>query len=142
MRDFDENKLKPGQRLAALRLVENDFAPVRERRQIADIAEEVGVASGTISSWNNRDSNFIAYKNSLAREMMDSFLPMVYSRLLGLVAAGNVKGIEMYLKRMGELDSKQEVVVREGRSEEQTIEDRRKELLARIQRKAEDEGGE
>lgn len=128
---FDETKLKPGQREAAALLVEAEFTPRESRKHKEEIAEEVGITRMTLYRWENNDANFIAYKNYLASDVMDSHLPLVYARLIGIINQGNAKGIELFLKRIGDLDTKSEVTVRDG-GQELSYEDRRKELLARL----------
>lgn len=129
---FDETKLKPGQREAAALLVEAEFTPRDKRKTKEEIADEVGCARMTLYRWEAQDPNFIAYKNFLASDVMDSHLPLVYARLIGIINQGNAKGIELFLKRIGDLDSKSEVVVRNDDEDKQDYEERRKELLARI----------
>lgn len=129
---FDESKFTPGQRLAAYLLAEREFLPKEQRKTYDEIAEEAGVTMRTVMKWNNHDPNFINYKNYLASDMMDSYLPLVYSKLIGVIQQGNVKGIEIFLKRIGDLDTKQEVVLRDG-GQEKSVEERKQELLQRIQ---------
>lgn len=130
---FDESKFRPGQRIAAMLLAEREFMPKDERKTDEQIAEEAGVTRMTVYLWRTQDPNFIAYKNYLASDMMDSHLPLVYAKLIGIIKQGNAKGIEMFLKRMGDLDSKSEVTVREGASEDMTVEERKAELLKRLE---------
>lgn len=128
---FDESKLRPGQRIAALLLVEREFGAKADRKTKEEIATEAGVTRMGMHKWETQDPNFIAYKNYLAAEVMDSHLPLVYGKLIGIIKQGNAKGIEMFLKRMGDLDSKQEVVLRQG-EDEMSFEERKAELLARL----------
>lgn len=139
-RMYDEQKLRHGQKLAGYLLAYNEFQPKGERLTLAQIADQCGVVEETVRRWKSNDPNFIAYMNSLSSDIMDSYLPLVYSKLIGIINQGNAKGIEMFLKRAGDLDSKQEVIVREGNSEDQTIEERRKDLLDRIKSARELEG--
>ena len=129
---FDESKLKPGQRIAAMLLVEREFATKEERRTKISIAAEVGVSVQGMGKWEREDTNFIAYKNSLSSNVMDSHLPLVYAKLLGIINQGNAKGIEMFLKRIGDLDSKQEVTITTN-SDDQSFEERKAALLARLE---------
>ena len=129
---FDESKLKPGQKIAAMLLVEREFAPKEERRTKISIAAEAGVTPQGMNKWEREDANFVAYKNSLSATVMDAHLPLVYSKLLGIINQGNAKGIEMFLKRIGDLDTKQEVVITTG-SDDMTFEERKAALEARLQ---------
>ena len=129
--NFDETKFRPGQQRAALLLVERDFAPRDERKTLQEIAEEVGITRQGIHKWNTQDPNFIAYKNYLASEFMDTHLSLVYSKLIDVVKAENTKGIELFLKRIGDLDTKSEVTLNDNRSEE-SFEDRKAALLERL----------
>lgn len=139
-RYYDESKLRTGQKLAGYLLASNEFLPKGERKSNAEIAEQVGVDPQTIWRWKHKDPNFIAYMNSLSSDIMDSYLPLVYSKLIGIINQGNAKGIEMFLKRAGDLDSKQEVIVRDGGNEDQSVEERKKALLDRIKQARELDG--
>ncbi|MFJ5716543.1 phBC6A51 family helix-turn-helix protein [Neobacillus sp. NPDC093127] len=129
---FDERYFKPGQRQAALLLVEYEFTPRKERQKTKDqIAEEVGVTRMQLHRWDTQDENFIAYKNHLASGFIDSQLPLVFSKLVEGIRNGSMKGIELYLKRMGELNDKSEVTINDKRSEV-SFEDRKAALLERL----------
>ncbi|OLS39085.1 phBC6A51 family helix-turn-helix protein [Bacillus sp. MRMR6] len=128
---FDERLLKDRQRLAALLLVENAFAPKKERKKKEKIAEEVGVTRMQLHRWDTEDTNFIAYKNFLASRVVDSKLPLVYAKLIESIENGSIKGIELFLKRMGELSDKHEVTINDTR-DNQTFEERRAALLQRL----------
>lgn len=130
---FDETKFRPGQQKAALLLTERDFLSKDERKSLEEIAQECGVTRVTLWNWTTKDSNFIAYKNYLASEMMDSQLSFVYSKLMDIIGEGNAKGIEMFLKRIGDLDTRTDVTVNDNRQEsDQSFEERRAELMKRL----------
>lgn len=129
---FSEDLLKPNQKLAAQKLVESDFGSREETRSREKIAEEVGVSRMTLYKWDHRDENFIAYKNYLASGFMDSHLSMVYKKLLEGIEQGSMKGIETFLKRIGDMDTNSEVTVNQGEGFDRTIDERKQELLARI----------
>lgn len=131
--DFDESKLRPKQREAALALVEREFAPKDERKKFTEIAEELGVTRMTIYNWNNRDRNFIEYKNFLAADFFDSYLPFVYKKLIDGINNGSMRGIELYLKRRGDLDSRSELSVSTSGGDDMTFEERKAALLERLQ---------
>lgn len=127
---YDESKLLPGQREAAIRLVEHEFTPKAQRKTQDALAEELGISRKTLYNWDKRDANFIAYKNYLASEFMDSHLSFVYKKLIDSIERGSVKGIELYLKRIGDLDTATEVTIKQ--SGEQSFEERKAALLARL----------
>lgn len=135
---FDESKFKPGQREAAALLVEYEFTDHKSRKSKEEIAEEAGVSRNTLHLWSTRDRNFIEYKNYLAADFFDSFLPLVYSKMIDGIKNGSMKGIELYLKRMGDLDSRSEVTINDG-VENQTYTERKAALLERLKGAA-DEG--
>jgi len=136
---YDENKLRPGQREAAYKLVEYEFTPKSERKTIEQIADEVGVTRKTIHKWKTHDRNFINYKNHLAAQFADSHLPLVYSKLIESIERGSVRGIETFLKRIGDLDQKSEVTIKSG-DEDRSFDERKDELLQRL--KEASEGGD
>lgn len=129
--NFDESKLRPGQREAALLLVEYEFLPKDERITHEEIAERVGSTRNTIHTWRTRDRNFIEYKNYLSADFFDSYLPFVYSKLIDGISNGSMKGIELYLKRMGDLDNRSEVTINDNNSDK-THDERKKELMERL----------
>lgn len=130
--NFDESKLKQGQRKCAILMVEYEFADKGEKMTQQQIADEVGVHRTTIHEWNTRDSNYIEYKNYLAANAMNAFLPFVYRKLIDGINNGSMKGIELYLKRIGDMDTKSEVTVNDNKSDEKTFEDRKADILARL----------
>lgn len=127
---YDEAKFLPKQREAAIALVEYEFTPKGQRKTKEEIAEDLGVSRKTLHNWDTRDSNFIAYKNYLSSEFMDSHLALVYKKLIESIERGSVKGIEVYLKRIGDLDTHTEVTINNGG--EKSFEERKAALLARI----------
>lgn len=128
---FDENRFKKGQREAALALVEYEFSADEERKTKQEISEELGICRKTLHNWQFNDPNFIAYKNYLASEVMDANLAMVYRKLLEGIEQGSMRGIEMFLKRIGDMDTKSEVTVNTG-GDDKTQDERIRELRDRI----------
>src|SRR5699024_9141418 len=132
---FDETKFRPKQREAAIAMVEYEFAgSAAERKTKTEIAEELGISRATLHNWNTRDQNFIAYKNYLSADFFDSYLPFVYRKMLEGIDKGSMKGIELYLKRIGDLDRKDELTLRqEGGGSDQTHEERIAALKERME---------
>ena len=128
---FDETKFLEGQREAAAALVEYEFTPKKHRKTKQQIADELGVCRKTLHNWEFYDSNFIAYKNYLASEFTDSHLPYVYRKLLDAIERGSVTGIDLFLKRIGDLDQKAEITVNNN-GPELSAEERKKALEARL----------
>lgn len=129
---FDETKFKPKQREAALALVEKEFTDKGHRKSNQQIADELGITRMTLYNWNNKDRNFIRYKRYLSDDFMDSQVAFVYSKLLDSIDKGSVRGIELFMKRMGDLANKQEISF-STQGENQSFEDRRKELMERLE---------
>lgn len=129
---FDETKFKPKQREAALALVEKEFTDKGYRKSNQQIADELGITRMTLYNWNNKDRNFIRYKRYLSDDFMDSQVAFVYSKLLDSIDKGSVRGIELFMKRMGDLANKQEISF-STQGENQSFEDRRKELMERLE---------
>lgn len=129
---FDESRLLPLQREAAIALVEYEFASKGERKTKNQIAEEIGISRMSLHNWDKKDTNFIAYKNYLAADFFDSYLPFVYRKMLDGISNGSMKGIELFLKRQGDLDTRSEVTINDGTGADKTIEERKKELLERL----------
>lgn len=133
---YDESKFQPKQREAAIALVEYDFTPKSERKTKEELAEEIGVSRKTLHNWDKKDANFIAYKNYLASEFMDSHLSFVYQKLIQTIERGSTRGIELYLKRIGDLDQHSEITINQG-DEGKSFEERKAAILERLQEKDE-----
>lgn len=129
--DFDENKLRPMQRDAALLLVEYEFTPRAERRTKQEIADELGVTRKTLHKWDTQDTNFINYKNHLAGQYTDTSLAMVYSKLLESINNGSVRGIETFLKRIGDLDRRSEMTIKTD-GDDRSFDEKKDELMERL----------
>lgn len=127
---YDEAKFLPKQREAALMLVEYEFTPRNARKTQDQIAEELGITRKTLYNWNTTDANFIAYKNALAAEFMDSHLALVYKKLIEAIERGSVRGMELYLKRIGDLDTSTEVTIKDESNA--SFEERKAALLERL----------
>lgn len=136
---FDETKFKPNQREAAIKLIEREFAPKDEKKSKTQIAEELGISRMTLHNWETRDSNFKEYRNYLAQDFVNGYLPFVYSKLIEGIDKGSMRGIELYLKRIGDLDSRSEVTINNADGSEKTHDERKAELLQRLKGEA---GGE
>ena len=134
---YDESKFLPKQREAALALVEYEFTPKKERKTKDQLAEELGVSRKTLYNWDTQDSNFIAYKNYLSSEFMDSHLALVYKKLIDAIERGSVRGIEVYLKRIGDLDTQTEITIKDESTK--SFEERKEELLKRLEKTKESE---
>lgn len=140
---YDETKLRPKQREVALALVEYEFddRPQGEKMTKKEIADSFGMTRQGIYKWETQDKNFIAYKNSLAADFFDSQLSFVYKRMLEGIDRGSMKGIELFLKRIGDLDRDDRLTLEQsGGSDDKTAAERSAELLARI--KGEESEGE
>lgn len=129
---YDETKFRPGQRKAGVLLAEREFMPKEHRKTMDQIAEEVGVNRSTIWHWQTGDPNFIAYSNALASDMIDGHLAEVYSKLMDVIRDGNTKGIELFLKRIGDLDTRQDITLNDNRGEQESFEDRKAAILDRL----------
>lgn len=129
---FDESKFKPGQRKAAALMVEYEFTDQKARKTKEQIATEVGTTRNTLYKWETQDRNFINYRNYLAADFFDSFLPLVYSKMIDGIKHGSMKGIELYLKRMGDLDSRSEVTINGDGVGNETYKERKAALLERL----------
>jgi len=130
---FDETKLRPGQREAAILLVEREFETDRSARKTKEeIAKEVGVSRQGMHKWETQDPNFIAYKNHLAADFFDTHLAFVYRKMLEGIDKGSMKGIELFLRRIGDLDRKDELTLRESGGGEESFEERAAALKARL----------
>lgn len=128
---FDETKFHPGQREAALLLVEYEFTSTKDRKTKQEIADKVGISRQLMHRWERQDPNFIAYRNYLASEYMDSHLAFVYSKLLEGIGNGSMRGIEAFMKRMGDMDTNSEVTIHSG-GDDKSFDERKAELLNRL----------
>lgn len=130
---FDENKLKPLQREAALALVEYEFTPKAERKTKEEIAEEVGVTRMCLWKWDKQDDNFIEYKKYLAAQHMESYTALVYARLIESIDKRySVKAMELFMKRLGDLNDNTEITIKNGSDEDKTHDERLAELKKRL----------
>lgn len=141
---YDESKLKPKQREVALALVEREFHEGEGKPKTKEqIAEECGMSRQGVYKWESQDRNFINYKNSLAADFFNGHLPFVYKRMLEGIDRGSMKGIELYLKRIGDLDRDDKLTLdQSGGGDDKTAAERSAELLARIKGEEDVEGGE
>lgn len=143
--DYDESKLRPKQREAAHELVLYEFSSSKgsdefpPRKTKKRIAEELGITRKTLHAWDTKDTNFIAYKNKVASDMLNSMLPLVYSQLMRNVRNGSMRAIEVFMKRIGDLDSRSEIVVNDASGGGQTFEERKREIQERLERMKEEE---
>lgn len=128
---YDESKFKPGQREAAIALVEYEFTPKGERKTKQQIADEIGISRMQLYNWDTKDENFIAYKNHIASNFVDSNLAFVHKKLLDAIDQGSVRAIDLFYKRMGELTDQQEITIKDGK-DDASFEERKAELLSRL----------
>lgn len=136
---FDESKFRPKQREAALALVEYEFTPKGARKTKEEIATDLGITRKTLHNWDTQDDNFINYKNYLSSDFMDSHMAFVYSKLLQSIDKGSVRGIELYMKRIGDLKDQHEVKF-EQTTDNQSFDERKAELLKRLGAETKPEG--
>lgn len=132
--EYDETKFKPLQREAAIALVEYEFTPKGQRKTKQEIADELGITRQGLHKWDTQDQNFIAYKNSLAADFTDSNTAFVYSKLIDSIGRGSVRGIELFMKRIGDLADQQELTIKQEGA--MTFEERREDLMKRLQEEA------
>lgn len=132
--EYDETKFKPLQREAAIALVEYEFTPKGQRKTKQEIADEIGITRQGLHKWDTQDKNFIAYKNSLAADFTDSNTAFVYSKLIDSIGRGSVRGIELFMKRIGDLADQQELTIKQEGA--MTFEERREDLMKRLQEEA------
>lgn len=128
---YDTTRFLPGQREAAAELVQYEFADKKERKTREQIAKDVGISRKTLYNWEYFDPNFIAYKNYIASEYMDSHLAFVYSQLLNGIQQGSMRGVETFLKRIGDMDTNTDVTIHQG-GDNQTFEERKAAILERL----------
>lgn len=129
---FDESKFLPKQREAAIALVEYEFSDIKKRKTKQEICDEIGISRMTLHNWDKQDQNFIAYKNYLAADFFDSYLPFVYRKMIDGISNGSMKGIELFLKRYGDLDNRSEVTINDGGGSDMSHDERKEELLKRL----------
>lgn len=133
---YDETAFKPKQREVALALVEREFSTAAEAKTKDEIAQEFGTTAMTIWRWEKQDPNFIAYMNHLSTQFIDSGQARVYAKLMEAVNKGNVKAMELFMKRMGDLDNKSEISISQTQDDNSLqeridkIQERRKAALA------------
>jgi predicted nucleic acid-binding protein len=73
-----------------------------------DIAEAVGISERQFYRWKE-DSEFTELVNHLNEQLMDTFATDVYKALREKVKKGDVRAIELAMKRMGVLIDRKEI---------------------------------
>lgn len=137
--NYDESKLRPMQKEAAHELVMYEFMPKKatdefpKRKTKQQIAEELGITRKTLHEWDTKDTNFIAYKNKVASDMLNSMTPLVYAKLMDNVRNGSMRAIETYMKRIGDLDNRSEITVHDNSNNAETFKEREEEIKRRLQ---------
>lgn len=109
---YDPTKLKPGQREAAVLLMEYQFKELGGERRFnshEEIAEHLGITRMTLYRWRTQDENFIALVNELGEKYMETKQNEVYNALVKGAVDGDNKKIEMFLKNRGLLQDRLEV---------------------------------
>lgn len=98
-----EARLDGRQRIAALEIVEREFAAESDRKSFDDIAAVVGVTVRTLYEWRTQNKTFIDYVNTISDDFLASKRPIVYKRLMQLIDASqpSVKAIDLFMKREG-----------------------------------------
>lgn len=129
---YDESKFLPKQREGAIALMEYSFADTKSRKTKQQIADEIGVSRMTLSNWEHHDTNFIAYKNSLSADFFDGYLPFVYRKLIDGISNGSMRGIELFMKRAGDLNDNSSLTINDGSGEKGTFEERSEALKERL----------
>ena len=108
---FEELKLllTPAQRKAAELIVANDFAPKGEKKNLDDIAEEVGVDRRTLYNWR-QNSDFTRYMGAISDGELANFRSLADSQLIRLIAGEftnngtpAIKALELFYKLEGRL---------------------------------------
>ncbi|WP_340083807.1 phBC6A51 family helix-turn-helix protein [Siminovitchia sp. FSL H7-0308] len=119
---FDELKqrLKPGQRLAAELIVQNDFAPKGEKMTLEQIAEQVGVTDRQLYNWR-QDADFTRYMSAISDNKLDNYRSLADSQLIKLIqgtsnnGVASIKALELFYKLNGRMQDKQTVVMTDNR---------------------------
>ena len=115
---FDELKLllTPAQRKAAELIVANDFAPKGEKKNLDDIAEEVGVDRRTLYNWR-QNSDFTRYMSAISDNKLDNHRSLADSQLIKLIEGtsnngiASIKALELFYKLNGRLEDKRTVTI-------------------------------
>ena len=97
-------------------LVENEMSGNKET--LESIAERNNISRTTLWQLRTQNDEFIEYKRLVTRNILESEYDMVASQLLKSIRQhGSVKGIQLYMQLVGELQNKSEVTVKnEGNS--------------------------
>lgn len=108
---YDELKqrLTPGQRLAAELIVDNDFAPKGEKKNLDEIAAEVGVDRRTIYNWR-QNADFTHYMAAISDNKLENHRSLADSQLIKLIqgtftnnGTPSIKALELFYKLSGRL---------------------------------------
>jgi len=115
-----KQRLKPGQRLAAELIVQNDFAPKGEKMTLEQIAEQVGVTDRQLYNWR-QDADFTRYMAAISDNKLDNYRSLADSQLIKLIqgtsnnGVASIKALELFYKLNGRMQDKQTVVMTDNR---------------------------
>lgn len=92
---------------------------------IEEACAQAKIPKSTFYSKYRYNEDFIAYKNLLSEIFLDEKLPKVAERLMDAVDSGNVKAIELYYRKQGQLKDRSvvETISTENTTTGQTNED-------------------
>lgn len=89
-------------------LIENEI-DLRKSKTQEDIAQEVGITRKQLYVWRTQDTDFIAYKDALADQVLAGHHEKVIAKLLQSIDNGSVKAMDLYFSVRGKKVSKSEV---------------------------------
>lgn len=117
---FEDLKLRltPAQRKAAELIVANDFAPKGEKKNLDEIAEEVGVDRRTLYNWR-QNPDFTRYMSAISDGELANYRSLADSQLIKLIKGTSnnglpaIKALELFYKLEGRLVDKSVVMTNE-----------------------------
>jgi len=112
-------RLTPAQRKAAELIVANDFAPKGEKRNLGEIAEELGIVQKTLYNWR-QSADFTRYMAAVSDGELSNYRSLADSQLIKLIAGTSnnglpaIRALELFYKLEGRLEDKRTVTIDES----------------------------
>jgi len=108
--------LSAEQRHAAELIVANDFAPKGEKKNLDEIAAEIGIDRRTLYNWR-QNADFTRYMAAISDNKLDNHRSLADSQLIKLIAGtsnngvASIKALELFYKLNGRLEDKRTVTI-------------------------------
>lgn len=117
-RDTLSESLTLQQQQAAYFLIENEMAATAERKNLEEIAKELGVERMTLYRWRTQNQAFIEFKKEIAKDYLSDAVGIFAKQLIrsmeGTNGAPSSKALDLYAKMMGFIKTEHSVEITQG----------------------------